>query len=305
MKAGLPQGRGLTQRDDRARRTVRAVPVANVRKVQYTMPLPAEDGGPQPVDDPFEDGVGVPQLPESGTLDDELPKLDAPDGGLEPPVTPTPSTDGLPEPPWSDSRFNAEPPLEGLSSEPASDDAYPLRVRPSDDAFDLDDQYSMERFGGSNENDAKSVDVECVAPGELLDPIHKLTTNVAAVGRVPKECPLESPPFDPRAWSPMTYTWKASGLCHKPLYFEDVQLERYGHSWGPLLQPLASGAHFFLTVPVLPYKMGLTPPNECMYTLGYYRPGNCAPYQLDPIPLSVRAGLAQAGGVLGMAFLTP
>ena len=71
------------------------------------------------------------------------------------------------------------------------------------------------------------------------------------------------------------------------------------------MQPVISGAHFFVTVPVLPYKMGLYPPEECIYTLGYYRPGSCAPYLLDPIPLSIRAGLAEAGVWTGMVFLVP
>jgi hypothetical protein len=163
------------------------------------------------------------------------------------------------------------------------------------------------------------------APGEnkFFKSIGELTTNI----NVPEdlrvregmkqvvlddhECKLDFQ--DPRAlepsmrqrWAPITFTWKASGLCHKPLYFEDVQLERYGHSCGPFLQPIASGAHFFLTVPLLPYKMGLEPPDECMYSLGYYRPGSCAPYMLDPIPLSVRAGLAEAGVVTGLVFLIP
>jgi hypothetical protein len=110
---------------------------------------------------------------------------------------------------------------------------------------------------------------------------------------------------DNMPWCPVTFTWKASALCHKPLYFEDVQLERYGHSAGPLLQPLASAAQFYLLVPVLPYSMGLEPPGECLYSLGYYRPGSCAPYMLDPIPLSVRAGLAQAGVVTGLVFALP
>jgi hypothetical protein len=111
--------------------------------------------------------------------------------------------------------------------------------------------------------------------------------------------------FDRQHWAGTTYTWKASGLCHKPLYFEDVHLERYGHSWGPILQPILSGAHFFLTVPALPYKAGLYPPGECIYTLGQYRPGSCAPYMLDPIPLSVRAGLVTAATYSGMIYAIP
>ena len=82
-------------------------------------------------------------------------------------------------------------------------------------------------------------------------------------------------------------------------------MERYGHMCGPWLQPFASGANFFLTFPILPYKMGLELPNECMYTLGYYRPGNCAPYMLDPIPLSVRAALFEGGAWVGGVFAFP
>jgi len=119
----------------------------------------------------------------------------------------------------------------------------------------------------------------------------------------PCDCKPQNPPrFAGRNFSPTTFTWKATGVCHKPLYFEDVQLERYGHSWNPVVQPFMSAAHFFVSIPVLPYKMGLTPPNECIYTLGYYRPGSCAPYMLDPIPLSLRGAVFEAIGITGFAF---
>ena len=119
----------------------------------------------------------------------------------------------------------------------------------------------------------------------------------------PCECVLgANTTFQGRNWSPTTFTWKATGQCHKPLYFEDVQLERYGHSWNPVLEPFVSAGHFFVSVPLLPYKMGLTPPGECQYTLGYYRPGDCAPYMIEPIPLSIRAGVSQALGATVFAF---
>lgn len=121
----------------------------------------------------------------------------------------------------------------------------------------------------------------------------------------PFECEGRRPPFQPRNWSPVTYMWKASGLCNKPLYFEQVQLERYGHDWGPVLQPFVSGAHFFGTIPILPYKMGLQPPNECDYSLGYYRPGSCAPYMIEPLGFTWRAAAFQAGAVTGAAFAIP
>jgi hypothetical protein len=103
----------------------------------------------------------------------------------------------------------------------------------------------------------------------------------------------------------VTYLWKASGLAHKPLYFEQVQMERYGHSWGPVLDPIVSGAHFFGTLPILPYKMGIETPNECVYTLGYYRPGSCAPYMIPAFPFTWRAAAFEGGAWTAGVFIFP
>ena len=122
---------------------------------------------------------------------------------------------------------------------------------------------------------------------------------------LPKECRLEQVAYQPRSWQPHTFTWKASNLCHKPLYFEEVNLERYGHTAGPFLQPVVSSAHFFANIAVLPYKMGIHPPGECQYALGYYRPGNCAPWIIPPVPLSLRGAAAQAAVVTTGFWLIP
>jgi hypothetical protein len=122
----------------------------------------------------------------------------------------------------------------------------------------------------------------------------------------PYECSIDQGGFHSgRAWQQTTYMWKASALCHKPLYFEDEQLERYGHSFPPCCQPFVSGAHFFCTLPVLPYCMGVEPPMECIYALGHYRPGSCAPYMIEPIPISARGAVFQAGAVVGTAAVLP
>ena len=121
----------------------------------------------------------------------------------------------------------------------------------------------------------------------------------------PCECRLEGETFEPRRFATTTFTWKAAGYCHKPLYFEDWQLERYGHSHGPLADPFFSAAHFFTTLPVLPYKMGVELPWECVYPLGYYRPGNCAPWTVPAIPISVRGMAVEAATVTGLVFLFP
>lgn len=140
-------------------------------------------------------------------------------------------------------------------------------------------------------------------------PVRQLSDDdwcfLAAWWGVPTECSLGDLKFEHREWLASTMTWKASALCHKPLYFEEVQLERYGHSAGPFLQPALSGAHFFLNIATMPYKMGINPPNECRYALGYYRPGDCAPWLLPPPPLSVRGGLMQAGAIVGGIYVIP
>lgn len=123
--------------------------------------------------------------------------------------------------------------------------------------------------------------------------------------QLPKECLLAQTPRKNRNWAPMTMTWKASNLCHKPLYFEDVNLERYGHTRGPILEPVVQSAHFFANIAILPYKMGVHAPHECQYALGYYRPGSCAPWIKDPFPLSARGAIAQGAAVTGLFWLVP
>ncbi len=122
---------------------------------------------------------------------------------------------------------------------------------------------------------------------------------------LPRECLIEQVAYAPRSWTPMKMTWTASNLCHNPLYFEDVNLERYGHTRGPLLEPLVQSAHFFGNIAVLPYKMGVHTPHECQYALGYYRPGNCAPWIKPPVPISARGALAQAATMTGLFWLIP
>lgn len=137
---------------------------------------------------------------------------------------------------------------------------------------------------------------------ELSSASRQVVTNA---WNVPADCGLPEMGSIDRLWACQTYTWTASALCHKPLFFEDVQLERYGQTARPILQPAISGAHFFLNIAAMPYNAGVYPPNECRYALGYYRPGDCAPYLGRSLPLSARGALFQAGAVTGAAVALP
>jgi hypothetical protein len=141
------------------------------------------------------------------------------------------------------------------------------------------------------------------------DALAALDLDIKVGGRpgadYPCECRLESGAYEPRQFASTTFTWQAAGYCHKPLYFEHWTLERYGHSRGFVADSFCSAAHFFVTLPVLPYKMGVELPWECVYPLGYYRPGSCAPWTVPALPISPRGFAVEAATVTGLVFLLP
>jgi hypothetical protein len=119
-----------------------------------------------------------------------------------------------------------------------------------------------------------------------------------------------------RCWPVVCYTWEATCFYHNPLYFEEVNLERYGYQCGDrscccscgrecCLQPAASAAHFFGTIPLLPYCMANECPGDCIYTLGHYRPGDCNPWRWCWPPCDPVAAAAQGGFWVGMIAAFP
>jgi hypothetical protein len=110
------------------------------------------------------------------------------------------------------------------------------------------------------------------------------------------ELPIVGGSPDDRRPTDVVYFYEASALCFQPIYIEDVNLERYGYSHG-VLQPFVSAVHFFGTIPLLPYKMGMHPERECVYALGYYRPGSPTPYQTSRLGWSLRGAIYEAGAI--------
>ncbi|QGQ26719.1 hypothetical protein F1728_30390 [Gimesia benthica] len=108
-----------------------------------------------------------------------------------------------------------------------------------------------------------------------------------------------------RDWQLMNKDWVAAAVPHNPLYFEEPYLERYGYNYGPAIQPFISAGRFFGRIPALPYMIGAYPLYECQYTLGYEKPGNCPPYQVERLPLSARGALFESLTVTGLVFLIP
>ena len=82
----------------------------------------------------------------------------------------------------------------------------------------------------------------------------------------------------PIANSEKVFAWAAPDITYKPLYFEDVALERYGQTKGLYRQTIASSIHYLKSATLLPYHSLYDPVNSCDGPLGYCRPGervNC------------------------------
>ena len=114
--------------------------------------------------------------------------------------------------------------------------------------------------------------------GEVLPPDH--SSRLFSRGMVDSTAEPGHEPADVFMWAP-------TDLCYWPLYFEDVQLERYGQTLAPSFQPVFSGVHFAADFTLLPLKMVFDRPLSCMCTLGYHRPGSRVPCcKRDLLPIS-------------------
>jgi HEAT repeat protein len=105
-----------------------------------------------------------------------------------------------------------------------------------------------------------------------------------------------------RGWMSYSYYWEAAALSHRPVYFEETNLERYGNSFG-LVQPVVSAAHFFGTMPLLPYIAVVNPPQKATYTLGHYRPGSDIPFRYHRLPIRLNGALVEAATIWGLVLL--
>lgn len=82
-----------------------------------------------------------------------------------------------------------------------------------------------------------------------------------------------------RHWPANQASWASPAFCYKPLYFEQINLERYGIGYSCPTNALVSGGKFFADATLLPVKLLKNPPHSCECTLGHRRPGDCTPVQ--------------------------
>lgn len=105
------------------------------------------------------------------------------------------------------------------------------------------------------------------------------------------------------------YEWhpSAEGLtfCYQPLYFEEVNLERYGRSFG-LLQPFVSATAFYGRIPALPYMAFARPARRCTDHAHWALPGYRLPqWEKQPLVPSITGSAAEVAAIYGIILLIP
>lgn len=111
--------------------------------------------------------------------------------------------------------------------------------------------------------------------------------------------------YQPRQMPVRNVHWAASDLSHHPLYFEDPGLERYGHTHNKWIQPFVSSGLFLGQTVALPYQMAMDPPWTSRSTLGWYRPGECAPRLKYRISVNGKGTAAEVISVVALLLLIP
>lgn len=105
-------------------------------------------------------------------------------------------------------------------------------------------------------------------------------------------------------WTPWQSQRDSHPFWHKPLYFEDPNLERCGRGWGVMTTPLSAGL-FYGTIPFLPYRLTAEPPQCGVPTLPNCP--TCQRFGADAYlpPWSWKAAAVQAGATVGLIYAVP
>ena len=151
-------------------------------------------------------------------------------------------------------------------------------------------------------------------PCFVSHPLSTVSVNIAKpAGELPEDVAAKcrysrSPVVDTRltcGWAVYEKHWAASCSHHRPLYFEEINAERYGYTPSHCLQPFISAGRFLVTIPAMPYLIAASAPRDCVYTLGHYRPGDCVPYRWHHPPRVIIAGVYEAAVIVGLVALVP
>lgn len=115
---------------------------------------------------------------------------------------------------------------------------------------------------------------------------------------------LSKEPWRPRAFPPMVEFVEPAYVCHRRLYFEQPNFERYGYDFG-VLQPAMNLGVFYYDVFMFPYHAFSDLHNCTECNVGKCLPGDPAPMLYTPERFSVTGTIGQAAAIVGGLYLFP
>jgi hypothetical protein len=115
---------------------------------------------------------------------------------------------------------------------------------------------------------------------------------------VPKAAPVV------RHWAPLTETVTPPFVCYRRLYFEQINLERYGWGLG-VLSPFVSQGAFYVDLFTLPYHAGTEPFRRYECSAGYCLPGDPVPLLLYPFEPSLTGAATEAAVIALLCVMFP
>lgn len=104
---------------------------------------------------------------------------------------------------------------------------------------------------------------------------------------------------DGSAFLPDRYTTR---FLHRPLYFQELNLERCGTSYG-CAQNAVSAAYFIGNAAILPYRMALDRADQCVESWGELPTGRRYANDLEPLSVDLAGGVNEAAAIAGFVFL--
>jgi hypothetical protein len=98
---------------------------------------------------------------------------------------------------------------------------------------------------------------------------------------------------------PSRYT---TSFCHRPLYFEELNLERCGNTYGCATNAV-SGFHFLTNTAMLPYRLATQRPDCTEPTRGDCQTCQEYSHDIEPFGFEPRGVLVEAAAAAGFVFL--
>jgi hypothetical protein len=148
-----------------------------------------------------------------------------------------------------------------------------------------------------------------IRPPQLFNDQHQAMSPPLDVAATALPLMAQARPFSRGDLAQSGYHWQPTpeGLvfCYQPLYFQEVNVERYGRSFG-MFQPVVSVVSFYGRVPLSPYMVFARPARRCTcpphWTLPGYRIPEWERHEFVP---SFAGGSAEAAAIAGLILLIP